>query len=368
MVNPLVNTTPSANKAVVAALNEQLSTQSGPAAYQLSNSDLEVLHRFHERTALTIGPGRTRFIYQKEGFKLALRHPFLMHIAITVTMMHTREDLSINQQSTMELYHWYQGTSQFNRKLSGPLTSSERDAIWIAAVLLGCSTIAHVDGDTPEQVWPLKRPSSADLDWLKISWGKKEAWRIADIYRPDSTLRELQYNRIPDDFLSVPSDQEVFRNLPRQMALFCGLSPESTPATNPCHVPGAIVARLVPLENNWGNILRSLTFLGHMPLDFRTLLEAKDPRALVILLWYETLWLGADQWWMKTRCFRQTEAIMIYLERHHGDIPHLQEILEVPRAARMEVINMGSKDMLDRPHRPALPCAHGTGSSLLCWG
>jgi hypothetical protein len=284
-----------------------------------------------------------------------------MHIVITVTMMHEREALSIGQQSTLELYHWYEGTSQFNRKLSGPLTSSERDAIWVAAVLLGCSTIAQVDGDRPQEVWPLKSPSPNDLDWLKISWGKKEAWRIADIYRPDSTLRGLQYNRVPDDFLSVPSDREVFRNLPQELTMFCGLGPKSTAATNPCHIPGSILARLVPLENNWENILKFLTFLGHMPLDFRTLLEEKDPRALVIMLWYQALWLGSEQWWMRRRCVLETEAIIIYLERHHGDAPYLQKMLEFPKVARMSAHNIASRARGDRPDRTGL----STGQSFI---
>jgi hypothetical protein len=72
-VNPLLNSTLSANKAVVAAMNGNLRNQSGPTAYQLTSHDLGVLSRFYDRTALTVGQGNTRYIYQKEGFKLAMR-------------------------------------------------------------------------------------------------------------------------------------------------------------------------------------------------------------------------------------------------------------------------------------------------------
>jgi hypothetical protein len=288
-----------------------------------------------------------------------------MHIVLTLTMMHDRQDLPASYQTTTELYHWYEGTSQFNRTLSGPLTSSERDAVWVAAVLLGCSMLAQVDVNTPEQAWPLKNPSPTDLDWLKISWGKKEAWRIADIYRPDSSLRELQCSHGPDDFLSVPSDQEVFRNLPQELAMFCGLGVNSNSAANPCHVPGSILARLVSMENNRQNMLRFLAFLGHMPLDFRTLLEAKDPRALVIMLWYQTLWLGSEQWWMRKRCELETVAIVLYLERYHSDLPHLQEMLEFPKTIRMSTKGHRSHAQGHRLESVALPTARSFVSSYV---
>jgi hypothetical protein len=256
-----------------------------------------------------------------------------MHIAITLTMIHDRAHLPASRQSTSEVYHWYEGTSQFNKMLSGPLTSSERDAIWITAVLLGCSTLAQIESDTPEQAWPLKEPSLTDLDWIKMSWGKKEAWRIADVYRPDSCLHELRFGHYPNEFLLKPTDQEVFQNLPPELVDFCDLHPDSTPEANPCHTPGAIIARLVSVEHNRDNMLKFLTFLGHMPLDFRALLEAKDPRALVIMLWYHSMWLCSDQWWIKRRCVLESQALIIYLERYHSYIPHLQKMLGYPKAA-----------------------------------
>src|SRR5690242_8324030 len=99
-----------------------------------------------------------------------------MHIALAMTMMHTRSDNVHSKQSPREVYHWYQGTSQFTRRLTSPdLTGTERDAIWIAAAMLGCTTLAHLDANDPQHCWPLKDASSpSDLDWLKLSNGKKE--------------------------------------------------------------------------------------------------------------------------------------------------------------------------------------------------
>lgn len=266
-----------------------------------------------------------------------LQHPFLMHTALTLTMMHGRSDNLFSKQTAREAYHWYQATSQFSRKLTAPhLTSSERDAIWMAAAMLGCTTVAHVDAVDPEQAWPLKDPSPTDLDWLKISNGKKEAWIIADLSRPDSSLRSFVTQTAIDHFVIKTADQEAFRALPHELAELCNLDACSTPENNPYHIPGACLGRLVPIKSCQDNILKFFTFMAQMTPEFLHLLEVRDPRAVLIMLWYQTL-LGAGdnaQWYTKKRTVVETEAMICYLERHHGSVPNMGRLLEFPRRIR----------------------------------
>src|SRR6202022_3727073 len=100
------------------------------------------------------------------------QHPFLMHAVLSLTLMHDRHLSALNTKlSPTEAFHWYQGTALFNSKLSGPIQPSERDALWAAAALLGTIAIYYVEANTPEEAWPLKSPSSLDLNWLRMSAG-----------------------------------------------------------------------------------------------------------------------------------------------------------------------------------------------------
>jgi len=135
------------------------------------------------------------------------QHPFLMHALLTLTLMHDRYLLSaLNaKKSTTEAFHRYQGVALFNSKLSGPIQPSERDALWAAAALLGVITFCHIEAKTPEEVWPLKPSSSLDLNWVKMSDGKKEVWKITQPLRADSIFQPLGPDYL--SFLPMKSPQ-----------------------------------------------------------------------------------------------------------------------------------------------------------------
>jgi hypothetical protein len=259
-----------------------------------------------------------------------------MHTALALTMMHSRSDDLFSKQTPREVYHWYHGTSQYNRKLTDPhLTSSERDAIWLTAVMVGCTSLAHLDIVDPEQSWPLKSPSPMDFDWVKLSNGKKEAWVIADVSRPDSSLRHLYSNSAIDDFVIRTTDQEAFKALPPEMVELCNLNTSSTPENNPYHVAAASIGRLTAVKGCQDNILKYFHFLGTMMSEFQHLLQTKDPRAVLLMLWYQTL-MGADgaQWYTKKRTLVETEAMIYYLERYHSHVSGMDKLLEFPKRAR----------------------------------
>lgn len=253
-----------------------------------------------------------------------------MHAALTLTMMHDRADSWSTKQSVLELYHWTEATSQFNRKLSGPLTSSDRDAIWMASAILGCTTLGQVQGDSPEECWPLRPPSVADLDWLKLGEGKKVVWEIADPLRPDSILRPMALEHY-DNMMAEVSDQESFKALPAELLELCGLGPGSSPETNPLHRPAAMLGRLMPIELSQKTLLHFMGFVILMPPDFLALIEAKDHRAVLLLAYYIAKLRGRSPWWSGRRLQMDCEAICRYLERFHGGVPHMKKLLEFPR-------------------------------------
>ncbi|KAK3935354.1 hypothetical protein QBC46DRAFT_323547 [Diplogelasinospora grovesii] len=325
----------SLNQQVLGMLNDSVRRQSArDRAFQFNMHDLELINRFHERTIMSMGTDDTRHIYQRECVRLAFEHPFLFHLVLTLTLMHDRFNTPA-KQTPRELFHWSQGTSQFNKVLSGvnrgALTSSQKDAIWVASTIVGCTTLAQMEGDTPEDVWPLTS-SPCDLDWLKMSDGKREIWRIADLRRPDSALRDLAHAP-SDNFMIKISDREALKILPPEMLELLELNDASASADNNVYyTQAAIMGRLLPMTVASSNLLMFLTFLSHMPARFKTLLEQRDARALLLLAYFEAKVSEHGQWWWWKRATLEGQAICLYLERYHSSIPQLEPLLAFPKA------------------------------------
>lgn len=89
------------------------SSQSSEDA-EFDAEDYATLERFKNRTVFGVGTESSQSLYRRELPLLAQEHGFLMHLLLTLTLMHDRflEDVKLEQpskQSETEAYHWYQG-------------------------------------------------------------------------------------------------------------------------------------------------------------------------------------------------------------------------------------------------------------------
>jgi hypothetical protein len=245
-----------------------------------------------------------------------------MHMVLSLTLMHdahlapANSDIS-TQYTRSALQHWNTATTLFNRALFRPIAPESRDALWATAALVGVSVFAYVETPDAEQSWPLKPSDPNDLDWLRLSEGKKAVWKIADPTRPDSVFSEMSkdgdYNVVPawvqeNDVSSIPEDVRRLFNI----------TESSTIKNNPYHLPTLILTRLQVLVPSHQNVLNFLYFLGYMSADFRNLLEIKDPRALLLLGWWFKRLERGEMWWLKKRAEVGSKGIETWLEKWFG--------------------------------------------------
>ncbi|KAF2876592.1 hypothetical protein BDV95DRAFT_561151 [Massariosphaeria phaeospora] len=290
-------------------------------SWNFTATDLEAVHRFANRTVLTIGTARTFPTYQDCMVRLAFAHPFLMHMVLSLTLLHDAyltwhlPDLSAAHTHT-SLQHWSIATKVFNDILSRPVANAHRDPIWATGALLGATVFAYVEPTDANEAWPLKPSDPCDLDWLKLSEGKKAIWEVANPLRPDSVFRS-----VASDLKMAPrwvvEDQDL-SYLPLGLLQLFNIGPDSTIENNPYHLPALILARLQNLTPNPDNILDFLYFMGHMTHKFRNLLEIKDPRALWMLGWWFKKLEHGDLWWLTRRAKVEGRAIQIWLDRRLG--------------------------------------------------
>lgn len=256
---------------------------------------------------------------------------------MTLSMMHRRyaaaPDHMRTAPSEKETFHWYHGTGIFSRKLSEPIKDDDRDPLWGAAAILGAITIGSIDASSPEEAWPLKPPSAEDLDWLRMSDGKKEVWKLVDPLRPDSVWSSaMDYHRQQDPEPydhPVPELNMLYPFLTKIYAYDPSLDGENP--DDPYHTAASILVRLLELDCNHSTIMYFLSFLGHMDPRYRNLLHQKDPRALLLLGWWYGKMCQYNVWWISRRMTLEGQAICLYLERYHSDQKDIMRLLDYPR-------------------------------------
>ncbi|KAM0721039.1 hypothetical protein Q7P37_003324 [Cladosporium fusiforme] len=309
---------------------------SGGEASPLKTSDmaaLEILAKFNERTVLSVGTNQAAKIYQREVFQLACTYPFLQHIVITLTLLHDRHLAGAFGVDRQILSHSYQGTSKFKQVLMRPIKEEAKDALWASAALLGAIQIATFEARTPEEAWPLKPHDPSDLDWLKMSEGKKAVFAIASPLRPGSRFCHISngHGALFRPMIERRAcEREDLVSMTRDFSELFGLGPDSRGGENPYYEAGMALARLLHVQCDGNNIIEFFGFMMHLSTEFKRLLAEKDARALLMIAyWYAKLWRG--RWWLQQRGLIEGQAICMFLERFHADDARLQRMLEWPK-------------------------------------
>lgn len=279
------------------------------------------------------------------GTKVANRHqhPFLMHMVLSLTLMHDAHmittptsDLATTYQKS-SLTHWNTATKLFNNLLSRPIPPSSRDAIWATGALLGTASMAYIESSKPEHAWPLKASDPNDLSWLKLAEGKRAVWQIADPSRPESIF--YQQARHMNHLRHADGDADPdFSSIPPRLAKLFDITPTSTIESNVYYLPLICVQRTQVLTLTREFVLPFIRFLIYMTPEFRAMLELKDPRAMLLLLWWFRKVEGgpADLWWMTRRAKIEGRAIEIWLDQWYDGEEGLIQMFERVRGSARE--------------------------------
>ncbi|KAI5457627.1 hypothetical protein BGZ63DRAFT_363863 [Mariannaea sp. PMI_226] len=313
----------------------------GPGGlYELSPPDFAVLERFRHRSMFTLGTASTRHVYTEGAMGLGSTEPYLLHIFLAFSLLHDTflsPSTSTAAHRSSLAFHWYHGTALFHRNLShasrtdpDALSGTHRDALWAAAATLGSAAFAFVDSISPQDAWPLKSPDLTDLDWLRMSDGKRAVWPITDPSRPESIFHPLILDHrklsAPNGLAPIPATA-----LPALFYPLCNLT-NSTPVSNPYHIAASIVGQLLPREPDEERLIEYLSFTSQLDIRFRTLLEIKDKPAMLLLAYWYAMLTRFPRWWLSQRAKIEGKAICIYMDRECPDDAVIMELLEFPRS------------------------------------
>lgn len=241
--------------------------------------------------------------------------------------------------ATAIAFHWSRAAALLNERLSASPAPAERDALWACAALLGALAFSSVEVETPAEVWPLN--PSANLDWLRLTEGKKEIWRIAQPMREDSIFQLMISHFLWYSSPNTASIREL-EKLPAPLFKMCGFDDTSLHLDNPYYGPASVLAQTLDIECVADNVGRFLSLFTCMNMEYKRLLHQKDPCAMLILGYWYTKMCHCQQWCSWQRAYLESQAICKYL------LQNFQHDADIVTAAR----DIETRCAAEKPWRP----------------
>ena len=231
--------------------------------------------------------------------------------------------------TTTELYHLSQAAALFNRKLSAPIEPSERDALWITAILLGSATFAQIEASKPEEAWPMACSKPSDLEWLQMSSRKEAVCSATDPLRPGGIFHTLA-DEYYKEYVAPAAPTFGIEGIPPLFLQLYGLDSHSTAENSPYFSAVHTIVTLLRTGADRLTITRYLSFISHMKPEFKRLVELKDARALLIMAYWYAMVIRIS-WWIQRRAEMECQAICLYLERYFAEETVIQDLLRFPK-------------------------------------
>jgi hypothetical protein len=247
-----------------------------------------------------------------------------MHGTLAVAAAHERyfEKTPTHRRSLRESYHASQLTTLFGKRLSQPIREEHKDPLWAAAGAVAILTFSTLTASSPSEAWPLGAPDSSDLDWLHLGVGKMKLWHLVNPLRPESV-----YRGISESFAKMHQSMPTrgIDGVSEELVQLCGLDESSTRENNPFFTFSHGLSQLLEAPKGMVSLDNAMRVWSFTNARFVTLLEIKDPVALLLIcLWYSRV--SEDRWWISIRAKYEVPAICTYLERYHGDNSAIQAL------------------------------------------
>lgn len=231
---------------------------------------------------------------------------------------------SYTKRTQFESYHWALSAQLFNYEISQGSPAYNRDAVWMATVLMNWNVLYAIETQDPEKVWPLS-PTISNIPWLPIQKGARTIWQLVRPDRADSLFSEPA-SKLDERCLGTPTHESGIDGIPEDLVKLCGLEKLSTAENNPYFTAVHTLSTLLVNPSSQPLSLKFLRFINAIDPGFETMLRQKDPRSLLLMsIWYGLVPKSA--WWISHRAAIERRAICIYLDRYHGNDPLIHEAL-----------------------------------------
>jgi hypothetical protein len=197
--------------------------------------------------------------------------------------------------------------------------------------MLGIISFATIEASCPEEAWPLKPSDPSDFEWIAMSEHKMAVWDVTNPLRPDSAFHGMVEDYEALIFLlSLQYSKSGLASIPVEILELYEIDEKSTDENNPYYSAVRTIASLLPIQCERSNIVRFLNFISHTTPQFKGLIRAKDPRALLLMAYWYAM-VGHAVWWLERRTVLEGQATCLYLERYYPDETRIHDLLKFPK-------------------------------------
>lgn len=215
----------------------------------------------------------------------------------------------------------------YRQKLREPISRENMDVLLTTCMLVSMFSFS-APSIRPRDSWVFSTDPGA-LNWLLIQGGLSclidctQPWMDESIWR-DPFLISSTYE-LYDDHRPGRED------LDPDLADLCDVSDATTEETNPYHWPLRMLSPMLRLPLAKVEANRVSSFMGRLPPAYLRLVQAKEPRALLLLAYWLAIMCSVHDWWIDARVRSECRAICMYLET--SDDRRILQLLDFPAAA-----------------------------------
>ncbi|KAK1144071.1 hypothetical protein N8T08_005733 [Aspergillus melleus] len=303
--------------------------RSSPLATSTRSLGLTTLAHFVEM----VGARQTAYAPIKQVLRdrtipLALTEPCLLHAMLAVASTHQANLTPGDSHRSLVATRFRQTSVHMYRlKLQEPITRADMDVLLTTCMLVAMFSFS-APNVSPGRSWIFSDDPGA-LNWLLIQGGLAclidciKPWIDESIWR-DAFLISSAYELYDDH-------RTGREGLDAKLADLCEISDTTTEETNPYHWPLRMLSPLLRLPLTKLDPSRISSFMGRLPPQYLCLVQAKDPRALLLLGYWLAVMCSVHDWWIDARVRSECQAICMYLEAS-GD-GRVAELLDFPASA-----------------------------------
>ncbi|EEH23331.2 hypothetical protein PABG_05542 [Paracoccidioides brasiliensis Pb03] len=262
-----------------------------------------------------------------EMIQVAFQAPYLMHAIFGVALTHLRHLLPHDTSYAIFAgIHWHRAIQLYRKEISQAIDEHNMDPLLSACMLLS-TVIFAADECNPSDSW-IFSSDPTKLSWLLGQSGLQYILEAVSEEQRRQSIWLKVFQEYDDADCSSRCNTPGLDGLHRGLAELCEINETTTGETSPYHWPLRLLSPMLSLRPDGGNFSKLIPFMGRLDPAYTSLLQKKDPRALLIL----SYWLGKmceeKQWWIYSRAHSECFAICMYLE--HSEDERIVNLLRYP--------------------------------------
>ncbi|KAL4922140.1 hypothetical protein BDW62DRAFT_172996 [Aspergillus aurantiobrunneus] len=289
---------------------------------------------FLQSSANMVGTPSIQQVMRREMIHVAFDNPYLLYTIAGCGILHMNRmcENSNESRNLAEAFFWQRALSLYSRELHKPVDEKNVNGLISACMLMGITSLIPPKFEIQDSWVFTGRPS--DLNWLAVQGGLAYILKIAGKYVPGSIWGvPFHYSYRQECKLFKYEIKRGREGLHSGLADLCEIDDETTAESSPYWYQIKLLSPYLELEANEQNAALCATWMGRIDPQFVNLCRERDPRALVILVYWMGLMCSLSQWqqWVEGRLRQECIAVCIYLESLWD--PAIRPFLDFPATA-----------------------------------